>query len=139
MNFILVIKRTVTILLAVTAVTTAVFTANANAHALIGEFLGPNNPLIATETKLSAPAGVAVLADGSVLIADTHTHRVLCVSPDRGHVGVFAGTGKWGDEIVADDSTKTELGYPGGVAVLADGSVLIADTSNHRVLRVSGI
>ena len=131
-----VIKRVVTALLAVTAVTTAVFTTNA--HALIGELLGPINPLITTQTQLRSPVGVAVAADGSILIADSRNHRVLCVSPERGHVEVFAGTGQQGDTIVADNPTQTQLKYPVGVGVLPDGSVLIADTGNHRVLLVGG-
>ncbi len=134
MNLSSVIKRTVTTLLAATVVTTAVFTANA--HALISELLGPNNPLITTRTELNWPVGVAVLPDGSVLIADTYNHRVLCVSLERG-VEVFAGTGQEGDTIVAGDPTQTQLRLPGRVAVLADGSVLIADSYNHRVLCVS--
>ncbi len=90
-----------------------------------------------TQTELDAPGGVAVLADGSVLIADTWNYRVLCVSRKRDHVEVFAGTGQPGGRIVADDPTQTELSCPAGVAVAADGSVLIADTDNHRVLCVS--
>ncbi len=79
-------------------------------------------------------SSVAVAAIGSILITDKENHRVLCVSPERGHVEVFAGTGKQGNTIVADNPTQTQLRVPVSVAVLADGSVLITDTGNHHGL-----
>lgn len=40
-------------------------------------------------------------------------------------------------EIFIPTPTQTRLSNPAGVGVLPDGGVLIVDTENHRVLRVS--
>ena len=53
-------------------------------------------------------------------------------------IEVIAGTGQLGSELVENDPKATQLNFPGGVAVAADGSILITDTRNCRVLRVVG-
>ena len=88
-------------------------------------------------TQLNLSEGVAVGGDGSVVIADSSNHRVLRVSGDGRRVSVVAGTGEVGSALVEADPLVTQLSDPGGVAVAGDGSVLIADTGNNRVLRVS--
>ena len=100
-----------------------------------GSKLVEGNP---AQTQLHQPHGVAVAGDGSVLIADTSNHRVLQVSGDGRRVSVVAGIGQNGSKLVEGNPAQTQLHQPYAVAVAGDGSVLIADTSNHRVLRVSG-
>ena len=49
------------------------------------------------------------------------------------------GTGQKGSRLVEDNPTQTQLHSPGWVVVDSrDGSLLIPDLWNHRVLRVSG-
>jgi serine/threonine-protein kinase len=87
-------------------------------------------------TQLLFPAGVAVNAsDGSVFVADSSPHRVRKVR-HNGTVSTFAGTCTSGFSGGGALSTAAGLSNPQGVAVnAADGSLLIADTSNHRVRR----
>ena len=99
-----------------------------------GQFSGDGG--LATSAALNQPAGVAVAADGSVLVADTNNDRVRRIAPD-GSVTTIAGTtsgGYNGDNIVA---TSAQLHAPTGVAGTPDGGVLIADQGNHRIRRVS--
>jgi RHS repeat-associated protein len=91
---------------------------------------------LATAARLNRPYGVAVDADGNLFIADTHNHRVRRVSTD-GIITTVAGTGVYGYSGDGAPATEAQLNWPRSVAVDADGNLFIADTSNHRVRRVS--
>jgi cysteine-rich repeat protein len=89
----------------------------------------------ATSAQLFNPNGVAVDAQGRILICDTYNQRVRRVELD-GTISTVAGTGAFGyggDNVPA---TSTPLGYPYGIAVDGLGGILVADTSNHRIRRI---
>lgn len=77
-------------------------------------------------------------ASGSVYIADEENDRVRRVDP-AGDITTFAGTGSSGFGGDGGVSTLARLRAPRGVAVHRDGTILIADTGNHRIRRVSYI
>jgi sugar lactone lactonase YvrE len=54
-----------------------------------------------------------------------------------GTITTFAGNGTQGFSGDGGPATSAGLSYPGGVAVDAAGNLYIADTSNHRVRKVS--
>lgn len=89
----------------------------------------------AVRAELREPQGVAVTADGGYVIADTGNHRVRRVALD-GQISTIAGSarGLGGDEGPATDA---QLDAPQGLAIAADGSILIADSGNHRIRRIS--
>jgi len=58
------------------------------------------------------------------------------VWPD-GTISTVAGTGKAGFAGDGGPATATELNLVHGVAVLTDGSLVLADAANHRIRRVS--
>ncbi len=95
----------------------------------------------AASALLNRPSGVAVAADGAILVTDTGNHRVLRFAPTTTTVSRVAGStptfgaGYNGDGIPADTA---QLNGPTGVAVAPDGRVLIADTGNHRIRAVDG-
>jgi RHS repeat-associated protein len=89
----------------------------------------------ATAARLYSPSGVAVAADGSVLIADPGNHRIRRIGPD-GLITTLVGTGVYGYSGDGGPATRAQLRSPYGVAVAPDGSVLIADSNNHRIRRV---
>ena len=89
----------------------------------------------ATAARLNAPHGIAIAQDGLVLIADTGNNRVRGVWPD-GHISTVAGNGRRGFGGDAGPATDAALNSPQGVAVLAGGGFLIADTGNNRIRRV---
>src|SRR5499426_4247967 len=98
---------------------------------------GDNGP--ATSAVLNTPMGVALdPTNGDVLIADTYHSRVRRVSAATGVITTVAGTstlGFNGDGILA---TAAQLYQPVGVTVMpGNGDVLIADSGNYRVRRVS--
>ncbi|MBZ4192710.1 MAG: hypothetical protein LAE24_00155, partial [Candidatus Contendobacter sp.] len=89
----------------------------------------------ATQASLDFPAGVAVAADSSVLIADSHNYRIRRVGLD-GIITTVAGNGTPGYSGDGGPATQASLDFPAGVAVAADGSVLIANYDSNRVRRV---
>ena len=100
----------------------------------IAGFAGDGGP--ATAARLDAPTGLAAGPDGSVYIADTGNDRIRRVSP-AGVITTFAGSGQSGFAGDAGPATEAALNGPRGVAVGLDGSVLIADTGNHRIRQVA--
>jgi DNA-binding beta-propeller fold protein YncE len=89
----------------------------------------------ATDADLNRPLGVTALPDGGYLVADTFDHRIRRVFPN-GRIERVAGStqGLSGD---GGPATQARLSRPGDVALLPDGSYLIADTGNHRIRHVT--
>jgi sugar lactone lactonase YvrE len=90
----------------------------------------------ATAATLYHPGGLAADAQGDVFIADSADNVVREVTPN-GNIRLIAGTGTAGRRGHRHLATRTELDYPEGVAVNAQGDVFIADTYNNRVVEVT--
>lgn len=86
----------------------------------------------ATAAALAAPARVVPLPGGGFLIADTGYHRIRRVDVDN-TIRTVAGTGTAGYAGDGGPAGRAQLNAPEGVATLADGSIVIADTGNERV------
>jgi DNA-binding beta-propeller fold protein YncE len=87
-----------------------------------------DNPLLTT------PFGLDFLADGSLVVADFGGHRVCRVTRD-GRVSVLAGAGEKGHRD--GPAARALFNAPHNVAVLPNGDVLVADTLNHCIRRVT--
>ncbi|HZV75988.1 MAG TPA: hypothetical protein VFF79_19940 [Conexibacter sp.] len=103
-----------------------------------GAFGGDGLPATDPAARLNQPRGVSPLvgAGGGFLIADTGNNRIRRVSAD-GVITSVAGNGAPGFGGDGDGAQGAQLNQPAGVAALADGSFLIADTGNNRIRRVS--
>ena len=89
----------------------------------------------ATSAELNAPQGVAVGPDGTLYIADTGNGRIRAVS--GGMITTFAGTGSvgfGGDGVAA---TSAMFRSPNALAIDASGALLVCDSGNERVRRIS--
>jgi len=89
-------------------------------HTAVGEGLfdfghrdGP-----AGQARLQHPLGLAVLADGSVAIADTYNGAIRRYDPATDEVGTLAG----------------ELAEPSGL-VLVDGELVVIESAAHQLVR----
>jgi NHL repeat len=94
---------------------------------------GDGGPAI--DAGIDHPEGVTTLPGGGYLIADTNNHEIRRVGPD-GIITTFAGT----DQGLAGDggpATAARLSLPSDTTVMPDGSVLIADTGNDRIRKVT--
>jgi hypothetical protein len=88
----------------------------------------------ATSAQLAGPSDVALLPTGGFLIADTSNHVIRRVGSWKGgKIDTAAGTGIAGFSGDGGPARRARMNYPAAVATRADGSVLIADTENHRI------
>jgi len=103
-------------------------------------FSGDGGP--ATSAQLSGPRGVAVDATGNLFVADSANNRIRRVSAG-GIITTLAGDGTSpsffsGDGGPATNAQMRLAGFTSaGVAVDGAGNLFIADTSNHRIRKVS--
>lgn len=89
----------------------------------------------AAEALFDAPHGLAVDANGNLLVADTINHTIRKISP-QGLVTTFAGSpGQSGSTNGTGSAARFHL--PGGVAVDPRGNVYVADSGNHVVRKIT--
>ncbi|QDT17898.1 NHL domain-containing protein [Alienimonas californiensis] len=90
---------------------------------------GDGNP--ALRATLAGPKGVTVLPNGDVVLADTENHAIRVIDAADGTIRTILGR---------DAAGKVQGGFtlarPHGVGAMADGSILVGDSENHRVLRL---
>lgn len=90
----------------------------------------------ATTSPMDWPSALALDSAGILYFAELHSNRIGKLGAD-GKLATVAGTGFPGfngDRIPAATAT---LSKPAGIAFDAAGNLLIADTGNHRVRKVS--
>ena len=93
---------------------------------------------VAGAAGLSYPAGLTVLGNGTVVVADSGNSRLRSWQPS-GLVTTLAGTGLAGfngDNILA---TSAQLSNPLDVTADAAGNLYIADNSNCRIRRIDAL
>jgi sugar lactone lactonase YvrE len=90
----------------------------------------------ASQARVNSPAGLAAAADGSIVVADRGNHRIRVITPD-GSIRTVAGTGQPGFAGDNGPAVEAELNQPSAVAADSDGVILIADSGNHRIRRIS--
>jgi len=79
--------------------------------------------------KAARPIGVAVTADGGLVVSDADNHQVIRFDAD-GKIAWTAGTG-------TRDGDVDGFNVPGALAVDNDGNVYVVDTLNARVVKLS--
>ena len=91
-----------------------------------GGLTGDGGP--AKQATLSGPKGIAVSPDGQrVFLADTESHTIRVIDLKTGTIDRVWGTGKKG-------SGPDQLSRPHALFAEADGSLLVSDSENNRVL-----
>jgi streptogramin lyase len=100
-------------------------------------YLGDDGP--ATSAKLDKPSGVVVDSLGNIFIADTENHRIRVVYDDAGTMTIttVAGNGLGDYSGDGDQAILASLKKPQTVWVDEIGNLLIADTYNSRIRKVS--
>jgi hypothetical protein len=97
-------------------------------------YTGDNGP--ASQAQLNNPTDVAIGADHSVFIADSHNNVIRRVRPD-GTITTAAGDGKAGFAGDGGPPEKAEFNDPSGVYVdQRTNTLYIADTLNQRLRAV---
>lgn len=88
----------------------------------------------AAQARFNGPIGIAVAANGNVFVADTYNDRIRMISPD-GQVSTVAGAGTPG--YADGDRNNSLFDTPCGVIATADGSLIVADTGNDRLRKIT--
>jgi sugar lactone lactonase YvrE len=117
----------------VAAIASGATTAVAGSLTNTGE-TGDGGP--ATAATVNRPTGTAEDAAGDIFIADTADNVIREITPD-GVIHRVAGNGVEGSRLAPGSATSSELDQPQSVAVEPNGSLIIADTGNNRVLVVT--
>jgi uncharacterized protein (TIGR03437 family) len=91
----------------------------------------------ATSAQLYRPSAMILDYAGNLFVADTGTQRVRQVTPS-GIIVTVAGTGMAGYNGDQGQSSGALLNSPEGVSLDAAGSLVVADTVNQRIRKVSG-
>jgi len=84
------------------------------------------------DVQFRSPAAVAVAPDGSVYVADSGNCRIQKFTASGAFV-TKRGTPGSGDGQLGFVQDQIKFSDPSGVAVAPDGSVYVADYSNHRI------
>ena len=97
-------------------------------------FSGDGGP--ATSAGIS-PWGIAVDGAGNLFISDSINNRVRRVTAATGLISTVAGTGIAGFGGDSGPAVSAMLNQPTGLALDAAGNLLIADTGNSRIRKVT--
>ena len=90
----------------------------------------------ATGATLKFPKGIAIDAQGNLLIADSQNERIRKVS--SGVIGTIAGSGTAGFAGDSGAATVGQLNSPYGIAAGIGGALVLSDLWNYRVRSVGG-
>ncbi len=92
--------------------------------------------LTGTTTLISEPGGVAVAPDGAVWFTDGGNSLVRRITSDR-RIQTIAGSNMRGFADSPANARAACFGVTDHLAIAADGSVYVADHSNHCIRRIA--
>lgn len=88
----------------------------------------------AAQARFNGPIGIAVDSSGNVYVADTYNDRIRVIRPG-GEVSTVAGAGIPG--YADGNAGDARFDTPCAVAVASDGSLIVADTGNNVLRRIT--
>jgi sugar lactone lactonase YvrE len=91
--------------------------------------------MLATESSLAGPSGLALGSDGTLYIADTFNGRIRGLDPITGLISTVVGDGGEYRYQGPEEPHSPSLSRPSGLAADAAGNLYIADSDNHLIRR----
>jgi uncharacterized protein (TIGR03437 family) len=91
---------------------------------------------VAANAWLNNPFGIAVDGSGNIYIADTLNHIIRMVNGTS--IKTIAGQPGLSGSNDTGNALQAHLNGPRGIALDASGNLYIADTTNNKVLKLSG-
>jgi hypothetical protein len=116
-------------------VTNLLVTCGARPAAALASFAGNPSGASASATSFSQPAGIATDLAGMVYVADQGNNTILRITP-AGVVTTLAGTAGVTGSTNATGSAAS-FNFPTSVSTDAAGNVLVADTANQLVRKIT--
>ena len=103
----------------------------------IGGYSGDGG--LATDARLNRPFSLAFDIDGNMFISDSDNHVIRRVDRVTGLIATVAGDGTGILGYIGDGElgTNAKLNFPYGLAIEVGGNLLISDTLNNVIRRVS--
>lgn len=95
----------------------------------------PGSGGAALEVSLLDVVAMVMAADGSIYLADSGTDRVMRLTTD-GLLEPVAGNGQAGPAVEGAAPRQSPLSDPAGLALTADGSLLISENGSGRILAI---
>lgn len=93
--------------------------------------------VLAKESQLSNPTGLALDGKGNLFISDSGNERIRKVDLSTGIISTVAGTGVTGFSGDGFEATKTQLSNPLGLAIDKQGDLYVVDRGNNRVRKIN--
>jgi sugar lactone lactonase YvrE len=88
-------------------------------------------------TCLSRPSGIVVDSYGNVFVTDSDSHLIRRWDREKNVIVRVAGAGVASYAGDGGMALEASLSYPFGIVADQDGALLVADTFNHRIRRLS--
>ena len=96
------------------------------------------------EAQFHEPSGIAVLPSGDIIVADSGNHSIRLIS--NRDVSTVAGapgeldraSGYPQGGYIDGANASARFNFPRGIAIMPDGSILVADSLNHAVRLIDG-
>jgi hypothetical protein len=85
---------------------------------------------------VSKPNGVVYDAAGNLYVSETYQSRIRKITP-AGVISTYAGTGQTGFSGDGGQAVNATFSDPWGLAMMADGSLLVADYDNCRIRKIA--
>ena len=92
---------------------------------------------LATAAALAFPAQMAFDSSANLVIVDSFNHRIRRIDSRTRIISTIAGSVGAGSSGDSGPATAARLQYPEGVAIEANGDIVVADTGNHRLRRIT--
>ncbi len=99
-------------------------------------YAGENVP--AVNASLNFPGGLAVDQRGTLYEAESPSARIRRITPD-GQISTIAGTGAPGFSGDGGPASQAQINAPFGIDIDQAGNILIADTLNNRIRKISPV
>jgi sugar lactone lactonase YvrE len=84
--------------------------------------------------RFNEPSGVVVAANGDIFVSDRYNHAIRVLTP-QGAVRTLCGNGQAG--FADAQGADARFNYPGGLALDAEENLLVADSGNNAIRRVT--
>ena len=91
---------------------------------------------LAVNAQLNIPQGLAFDPSGNLYVAESGSNRVRRITPD-GVISTVAGTGVAGFSGDLGLPSAARLSFPGWLAFDAIGRLLVSDSGNYRIRRIT--